>query len=305
MNSQPTPSPTAQSFDWNLIRAFLAVVESGSLTGAAKILAASQPTLSRQIGELEQRVGAVLFERVARGLRLTQAGEALVAPARQMQMAAQALSLTALGQTQQVAGTVRLTASEMTSAYLLPEILAGLRRAQPEIQIELVASNRIENLLERQADIAIRHTRPSQSGLIARRIGELSMGAYASAEYLARVGGKVDIRKRPQAYDWIGYDSTDLLLRGFRKAGIPVSRELFGFRCDNHIVDWEAAVAGVGIGFAPNATAKRWSEMRSVLPKKMVPPMPVWLTVHRELRGSLRIQRVFDALAAGLLRLVD
>ncbi|MBI3525356.1 MAG: LysR family transcriptional regulator [Betaproteobacteria bacterium] len=304
MNSQPTPSPTTQAFDWNLIRAFLAVVESGSLTGAAKILAASQPTLSRQIGELELRVGAALFERVARGLRLTQAGEALVAPARQMQLAAQALSLTALGQSQQVAGTVRLTASEMTSAYLLPEILAGLRRAQPEIQIELVASNRIENLLERQADIAIRHTRPSQGGLIARRIGELGMGAYASAEYLARVGGKVDAR-RPQAYDWIGYDSTDLLLRGFRKAGIPVSRELFGFRCDNHIVDWEAAVAGVGIGFAPNVTAKRWPKMRSVLPKKMVPPMPVWLTVHRELRSSLRIQRVFDALAAGLLRLVD
>lgn len=304
MNSKTTPSPTAQSFDWNLIRAFLAVVESGSLTGAASILGASQPTLSRQIGELEKRVGAALFERVARGLRLTQAGEALVEPARRMQMAAQALSLTALGQTQQLAGTVRLTASEMTSAYLLPDILAGLRRAQPEIQIELVASNRIENLLERQADIAIRHVRPSQSGLIARRIGELKMGAYAHADYLARVGGKVD-PKHPQAYDWIGYDSTDLLLRGFRKAGIPANREFFGFRCDNHIVDWQAALAGVGIGFAPYTIARRWPEMHSVLPKKMVPPMPVWLTVHRELRGNLRIQRVFEALAAGLLRLVD
>ncbi|MEK7737506.1 MAG: LysR family transcriptional regulator [Pseudomonadota bacterium] len=304
MNSLPTSSPTARSFDWNLIRAFLAVVESGSLTGAARILAASQPTLSRQIGELEQRVGAALFERVARGLRLTPAGEALVEPARRMQMAAQALSLAALGQSQQLAGTVRLTASEMTSAYLLPEILAGLRQAQPEIQIELVASNRIENLLERQADIAIRHARPSQAGLIARRIGELSMGAYAHAEYLARVGGKLDL-KRLQDYDWIGYDSTDLLLRGFRKAGIPVNREFFGFRCDNHIVDWQAALAGVGIGFASCATAKRWPEMRSVLPKKMVGTMPVWLTVHRELRGSLRIQRVFDALAEGLLRLVD
>lgn len=304
MNRLATPSSTAKSFDWNLIRAFLAVVESGSLTGAANILAASQPTLSRQIGELERRVGAALFERVARGLRLTQAGEALVEPARRMQVAAQALSLTALGQTQQLAGTVRLTASEMTSAYFLPDILAGLRQAQPEIQIELVASNRIENLLERQADIAIRHARPSQGGLIARRIGELKMGAFAHADYLARVGGKVDL-KHLGAYDWIGYDSTDLLLRGFRKAGIPVNREFFGFRCDNHIVDWQAALAGVGIGFAPYAIAGRWPEMRPVLPKKMIAPMPVWLTVHRELRGSLRIQRVFDALAAGLLRLVD
>jgi len=304
MNKPATPPPIPQSFDWNLIRAFLAVADSGSLTGAASILAASQPTLSRHIGELEQRVGAALFERVARGLRLTPAGEALVEPARRMQMAAQALSLTALGQTQQLAGTVRLTASEMTSAYLLPEILAGLRQAQPEIQIELLASNRIENLLERQADIAIRHARPRQSGLIARRIGELSMGAYAHADYLARVGGKLDL-KRPQAHDWIGYDSTDLLLRGFRKAGIPVKREFFGFRCDNQIVNWQAALAGLGIGFAPRATAQRWPEMRSVLPKKMVGTMPVWLTVHRELRGSIRIQRVFEALAAGLLPLVD
>lgn len=304
MNSLPLPSPVAPSLDWNLIRAFLAVVENGSLTGAARVLAASQPTLSRQIDELEQRVGAALFERVARGLRLTQAGESLVEPARGMQKAAQALSLTALGQTQQLAGTVRLTASEMTSAYLLPGILAGLRQSQPEIQIELVASNRIENLLERQADIAIRHARPGQSGLIARRIGVLGMGAYAHADYLARVGGKVDL-KRPQDYDWIGYDSADMLMRGFRKAGIPVNREFFSFRCDNHIVDWQAALAGVGIGFAPSATAKRWPEMRSVLPKKMVGTMPVWLTVHRELRGSLRIQRVFDALAEGLERLVD
>lgn len=299
MNSNASRPSTAPQLDWNLIRAFLAVADSGSLTGAAAMLAASQPTLSRQIGELESRVGASLFERVARGLRLTHAGEALLEPARQMQMAAQALSLAALGQTQQLAGSVRLTASEMTSAYLLPDILAGLKQTHPEIQIEVLVSNSVENLLERQADIAIRHTRPAQGGLIARRIGELKIGAFARADYLARVGGKIDLNRLGD-YDWIGYDRSDLMLRGFRKAGFKVDREFFRFRCDNHIVCWQAALAGVGIGLAPSQIVRRWPEMEPVLPEAMVPPLPVWLTAHRELRNSPRIQKVFAALAEGL-----
>lgn len=282
--------------DWNLVRAFLAVVDTGSLTGAAQTLAASQPTLSRQIGELESAVGAALFERVARGLRLTAAGEALVEPARQMQAAAQTLALTALGQTQRLAGSVRLTASEMTAAYVLPEILARLRLAQPEIQIEVVASNEVQNLLERQADIAIRHTRPAQGALIARHLMAARIGAFAHESYLARVGGQVDLARLPD-YDWIGYDQSDLLLRSFRTAGIAVEREFFAFRCDNHIVGWQAALAGMGIAFAPHAIAARWPAMRAVLPDAMVPAMPVWLTAHRELRGSPRIKLVFDWLA--------
>ena len=171
MNSSGV-SGTAQ-LDWNLLRAFMAVVDAGSLTGGARILATSQPTLSRQIAALETSVGVALFERVARGLRLTVAGEALLGPARQMQEASLSVSLAALGQTQQLAGTVRLTASEMGSAYVLPEIVAKMRHAHPEIQIELLASNRVENLLERQADIAIRHVRPAQDSLVARCLGYL------------------------------------------------------------------------------------------------------------------------------------
>ena len=267
------------------------------------MLGSSQPTLSRQIRRLEARTGTTLFERVARGLRLTQSGAALVEPARQMQAAAQTLALTALGHTQQLAGTVRLTASEMTSAYLLPPIIARLRRSHPEIQIELVVSNRVENLLERQADIAVRHTRPTQKELIARHIGNLRMGAFAHADYVAQVG-KVDI-SHPDAYDWIGFDSSDLLLRRFREAGIPMERAFFPFRCDNHVACWHAALAGVGISFSPYITARRWPEMQAVLPERMVPPMPVWLTAHRELRSSPRIRLVFDALADALQQLLS
>ncbi|HET9113371.1 MAG TPA: LysR family transcriptional regulator [Burkholderiales bacterium] len=296
-------SPVSQ-LDWNLLRAFLAVVDAGSLTAATRLLASSQPTLSRQIAELESILGVVIFERVARGVRLTAGGKSLLPAARQMETAARALSLVALGQTQQTSGTVRLTASEMFSAFVLPKILARLRQNQPQIQIELLASNRVENLLERQADIAIRHTRPRQGGLVAKRIGEVAIGAFAHTGYLQRMNGKIEF-SRAAEYNWIGMDTSDILLRGFRKAGLPVERDFFAFRCDNQIVGWQMALAGAGIGFAPLAVAKHWPDMQRVLQDVPVANMPIWLTAHRELRSSARIGLVFDALAQDLQTILN
>ncbi len=304
MNGTAPLSAPAPNLDWDLVRAFLAVADAGSLTAAAAQSSASQPTLSRQVAELERRLGTPLFERLARGLRLTPAGEALLAPARQMQGAAEALGLAARHHTSQLAGTVRITAADMTSAYILPPILADLRRRHPEIEIELAASNRIQNLLERDADIAVRHARPTQTGLVARRLGRVKIGAFARRDYLRRVGGEVDL-KRLGDYDWIGYDRSDILLRGFRKAGIPVEREFFRLRSDNHFVCWQAALAGAGICFAPARVGAAYPEMRSVLPEAMVPPLALWLVAHREVRSTVRIRRVFDVLAEGLQEIAD
>ena len=291
-----TPPST---LDWNLVRAFLAVVDAGSLSGATRLLATSQPTLSRQIAELERSIGVTLFERIARGLRLTAAGEALVPAARQMQVAAQLMSMKVLGQSQNLAGTVRITASEMTATYQLPPILVALRRAHPEIQIELLVSNRIENLLERHADIAVRHSRPNQAGLIAKSLGKMTLNGYAHVDYLERVGGSIDLRDTAR-YDWIGYDTSDALVKGFNALGIQVAREFFCFRCDNHVTDWQMALAGLGIAVTADAVGQRFPQMRAVLPSEMVGSLPVWLTAHRELRQSARIRVVFDALAGGL-----
>jgi DNA-binding transcriptional LysR family regulator len=290
--------------EWHLVQSFLAVVDAGSLSAAARWLGVSQPTLSRQMAALGASVGAELFVRSTRGLRLTDAGTALLEPARRMQAAAQALSLTAAGQTQQIAGSVRLTASEMTAAYILPPLLTELRRLHPQIQIELIASNREENLLEREADIAVRHVRPRQGGLIARRVGDLPMQGYAHRDYLAARGGRAT-PERLHEYDWIGLDRSDLLLRGFSKAGLRVEREFFGFRCDNQIVCWQAALAGMGIAFAAERVARAWSSMEPALPDGMVEPMPLWLVTHRELRQSARIRRVFDWLAVALKEMLD
>lgn len=288
--------------DWALLRSFLAVAEAGSLNRAAQALGLSQPTLSRQVAALEAALRTPLFERSARGLRLTQAAEALIEPARRMREQAHAFALAAAGHNETLAGTVRLTASEVVSAYLLPDMLRDLRDAHPEIQIELVASNELENLLERSADIAVRMVRPQQSGLITRKLVELPLGAWAHRDYVARHGEPTPASLAQ--HHWIGYDRSDQVIRGFRAAGFDVGREFFAFRCDHQVVAWEAVRAGLGIGFIVEPVARHAPEVVQVLREIVLPPLPVWLTAHRELRGSARIHTVYEALAAAFQRLV-
>jgi DNA-binding transcriptional LysR family regulator len=284
--------------DWGLLRAFLEVADKGSLSAAAAALGSSQPTLSRQIAQLEAQLGQPLFERTTRGVRLTGAGAAMRAPAERMREQARQLAMVAAGRSQTIAGTVRVTASEIFSAYVLPELLAGLRRAHPEIQIELVASNTLENLLERDADIALRMVKPTQSALIARRLADQPLGLYAHRDYVSRHG--MPTQASMMQHQWVGYDRSDQMLRGFRAAGFRVTRELFGFRCDDQVVAWQAVLAGLGIGAVTQRVAALSPQVVRVLPKVPIPPMPMWITAHSELRGTPRLKIVFDALASAL-----
>lgn len=291
-----------QRLDWNLLKSFHAVAQSGSLTGAATMLGLSQPTLSRQIAELETLVGVALFERTARGLRLTEAGESLVEPARRMLVAAQGISFAATAKHRALAGTVRVTASEIVAAYVLPKIFADMRAAYPGIQIELLASDRVDNLLEREADIAIRMVRPEQTGLIARKVADYPLGFYAHADYLARhpAGATRDEWHR---LDWIGLDQSDQLINGFRDAGFTVDKSFFAFRTDNRIVGWQAVLAGLGVGISLQTVARQYPQLVRVMEDQPVPDLPVWLTTHRELRDSARIRAVFDFLGRELARI--
>ncbi|RJF92215.1 LysR family transcriptional regulator [Noviherbaspirillum saxi] len=289
-----------QQIDWNLLKSFYLVADLGSLTRAAAVLGLSQPTLSRQIAELETHVGAALFERLSRGLRLTEAGTALMEPARRMLAAAQAVSLAVTAQHRDVAGTVRITASEIMSAYVLPPIFAALRAAYPAIQIELVASNRIDNLLTREADIAIRMIRPQQAGLITRKIADYPMGFYAHEVYLAK-HSVVEGNDEWMQYDWVGLDQSNQLIEGFREVGFKVDKSFFAFRTDNHIVGWQAVLAGLGVGITLQRVAQCYPQLKQVMQDQPLPQLPVWLTAHRELRDSIRIRAVFDFLADALV----
>ena len=296
MNTK-TPAPVAEP-DWALLRCFLEVAHSGSLGRAATALGSSQPTLSRQIAQLEAQLGQSLFERTTRGLRLTEAGTALRAPAERMREQAQQFAMLAAGRTQTLAGTVRITASEIVSAFVLPELLRGLRATHPEIQIELVASNTLENLLEREADIALRMLRPTQSALVARRLADQPLGFYAHRDYV-QTHGKPSAANMLQ-HQWVGLDRSDQMLRGFHAAGFKVQREFFGFRCDNQIVGWQAVRAGLGIGVGLKRVAALAPELQRVLPGVPLAPLPMWITAHRELRGTPRLKLVFEALVQAL-----
>ncbi|RVA19494.1 LysR family transcriptional regulator [Mesorhizobium sp. M7A.F.Ca.CA.002.05.1.1] len=287
--------------DWNLIKSFVAVAESGSLSAAARKLSASQPTLGRHIGELERALGVTLFRRGRHGYELTEAGSTLFERGKAVSEQASAFSLLALGSVEAIEGTVRIAASEVVAAYVLPEMTMRLGIEEPGIEVEIVASNQVENLLRRDADIAIRMVKPSQNELMARRVCDIELCACAAKSYLDRRGRPLKPADLVD-HDLVGFDRGDEIIRGFTQHGIPVTRSSFRFRADNQIVLWEAVRAGNGIGLGQEPLADRDPLIEKVLPDLPLPVLPVWLAMHRDVRTSVRIRRVVDFLHEELKR---
>ena len=298
MDNRPT------SLDWTHIRAFLAVAETGSLSAAARALGLSQPTLGRHIRALEETTGNALFTRSPRGFDLTDLGLALRPQAEAMRAAAQAMELAAAGRDTRTAGPVRLTASVYVAVYLLPPILARLRQDHPEIEIELVPSDRSENLLFHEADIALRMYRPEQLEMVTRHLGDLPLGLYAAPGYLSRKGTPQDFTEILD-HDVIGYDRDDRIVRGFRAAGLDVTRDWFPIRCDDQVACWEMTCAGCGIGIAQRVVGEAEPRVVPVLPDAPLPALPVWITAHAVTRHTPRVAAVWQALTTGLAPLVS
>jgi len=286
-------------FDWNLVRSFLAVIEAGTLSGAARATGVSQPTLGRHIDDLEARAGLVLFGRGRSGMIPTQAALRLAEEATAMRDSAAAFAMAAADQETRVEGVIRITASRVMSTYVLPPLLADLQRAEPALEIELAPTDAIANLLARDADIAVRMARPTQNDLIARKVGDFAMGAWAHPDYLARAGTPADL---DDLFDHtlIGYDRSDLIERGMRRLTGFYDRSAFQIRTDDQIAYWELVKAGAGIGFGPIHVARRSGDLVRVLPDLAIDPLPVWLASHRELRHSAKVRRVYDFLAEAL-----
>jgi len=288
-------------FNWALVRSFLAVLEQGSLLAAARQLQSSQPTIGRHVAELESQLGLVLFERTGRGLLPTEAALRLAESARVMQRGADQLARSVAGSNRSTSGTVRITASQPVACYVLPPLLAQMRLTLPEIQVELVASNALDNLLRREADIAVRMVQPGQASVIARRLGKVALKACAHRDYLRRHG----IPRQPSdllSHDLIGGDRNDATLTGFAAQGLKVDWEHFAFRTDDLIVVWQAVRAGLGIGFVSEYMIRTEPAVVPLLTQFRIEPLPVWLAVHKELRTSTRIRAVYDFLAEALPR---
>jgi DNA-binding transcriptional LysR family regulator len=253
----------------------------------------SQPSIGRHIAELERLLDTQLFRRGPRGQELSERGLDLMGDVRRMGEAADAFSRRAVGKAPGLAGSVRITASEVIGAFVLPGIVAQLRRAEPAIEVEIVASNAVGNLLRRDADIAIRMVRPHQLDLVMRHIGDIPLIACASTDYFARAGRP----RKPEdltAHDLIGYDRSDEIIDGFAKAGIGLSRSAFKIRSDNHLVLWQALRAGGGLGFAQAPLVAMTDGIDTCLEELALPRLETYLAIHGDLRQSPRIRRVAD-----------
>ena len=290
--------------DWSLWRSFAAVIEHGSLSAAARALRLSQPTLGRHIDTLEVQLALPLFERTLAGLKPNATALALLAPVARAQAALAEAAMMAEGAQDDSGGTVRITASTMISNYVLPDILVVLRARYRHIALETVPSDSAENLLLREADIAIRMFRPTQLELIARHLGNLPIVATAHQRYLDRRGTPLEAGDL-YSHDLIGFDRNAAIIAHAQTLGLPLRREQFGLRSDDQPHLWELMKAGLGIGFA-QARLVRDTPGMVVLPVDLaIPDLPVWLTTHRELFTSLRIRAIYDALADGLVAYIS
>ena len=292
------------AFDWNQVRAFLAAAEEGSLSAASRALKQTQPTLSRQVTGLELSLGVTLFERGHRKLQLTDAGLELLDHVRAMAEAANRISLVASGQSQAIEGRVCITASEMLATYYLPAMLHKLRERAPGIVVEVIASDQIRDIIQREADIAIRHAEPVQPDLIARRIGFMRGRIYATRRLLDEVG-------MPRSFDdlanqdFIGIDNTELLIERLREQGLELRLDQFRAIAASGNCMLQLIREGLGFGFLPMDTASLFDDLVCVLPELFDPEIPVWLVTHRELHTSLRIRVVYDLLAEELGSLTE
>ncbi|MCX7326035.1 MAG: LysR family transcriptional regulator [Hyphomicrobiales bacterium] len=287
--------------DWTLVRSFLAVMRGGSLSQAARTTRLTQPTIGRHIDEIEAALKLALFTRSPTGLIPTDTARSLFPSAEAMESAMASLIRTAEagGDAAAPHGTVRITASEVMGLVVLPAILASIRHAHPDITFELVLNNRTDNLLRRDADIAVRMARPVQTGLVARKIGVLPLGLYAHRNYLARFGAPASPEALTKAH-LIGFDRDDHSARSVASGVLPISRNIFAFRCDHDAAQMEALKAGLGIGVIQVAVARRNPDLVPVLAGQIRFSLDVWLAVHEDQRHQPAISATFEGLAEGL-----
>jgi DNA-binding transcriptional LysR family regulator len=285
--------------NWEWYRTFLNVMETGSLSGAGRAMGITQPTVGRHIDGLEAALSLTLFTRTFDGFTPTDAARALAPYAADVAATAAALQRVASSHGSGIRGTVRLTASEVMGVEVLPPILAALREQYPELVVELVLSNKVDDLLHREADIAVRMVKPVQDALVATRVGDIEAGFYAHERYLAAHGTPKSIAALT-GHALIGFDREDAFVRTVQARFPFLLRTDLAFRSDSHLAQLAALRAGYGIGVCQCAIASRDASLIHVLPNAFSYKMDTWLAMHEDLRHSPRCAATFTAVAEGL-----
>lgn len=285
--------------DWNLYQSFLAVLHEGSLSAAARALGMTQPSVGRHIAALEAALKVTLFTRGPDGLKPTATALEMQASAQAMASAAQHAVRVASGNQHEERGTVRITASQMMGGEVLPEILARYQALHPLLTIELVLNNKMDDLLQREADIAVRMERPTQQALIAKRLGRVDIGLYAHQRYVQARGLPRTMNELAQ-HAMIGPDQDTFVTRLAAQHGIPISREMFSFRCDNDLALLAALRAGMGIGGSQIGIARRDPALMPVLADQLTFSLDMWLLTHGDLRSNKRVMTLYRFLTQEL-----
>ena len=284
---------------WELWRSFLMVLREGNLSRAARLLGLTQPTLGRHIGELERVLGLCLFTRSPKGLAPTDAAFELRPHAQAMAAAAEALLRTASGSASDARGVVRITAPEIIGAEILPPILTRFRQNYPRVTIELALTNVTENLLAREADIAVRLVRPSQAALVAKKVGNVRFGCYAHRDYLKRRGTPRSFADL-STHTLIGFDKGGTAIKALRDLPDPLSRDDFAFRSDSALAQIAMVRAGFGIGRGADIAVRRDPDLIPLLAGQYCVEVDLWVAMHEDSRNSRRMRLMFDHLAASL-----
>ncbi|MCA1325173.1 LysR family transcriptional regulator [Herbaspirillum sp. alder98] len=285
--------------NWEWYRTFLKVMDTGSLSAAGREMGLTQPTVGRHIDNLESALGLKLFVRSFDGFSPTDAALELKPYAAGISATTSALRRVASSHGIGVRGTVRLTASEIVSVEILPPILTALKEEHPALNIELVMSNSADDLLQREADIAVRMFKPAQDALIAKRLGGIEVGLHAHRRYLAAHGtpGSIDALS---GHALIGFDNESAYIRKFQAQFPWFSRANLTFRADSDLAQLAAIRAGFGIGICQVALAAKDTDLVHLLPRQFSLKLDTWVAMHEDLRASPRCAVTFAALVAGL-----
>jgi DNA-binding transcriptional LysR family regulator len=305
MNSMHRRIPRQPSFaalrdhpevSWIWLRSLVAVVNTGSLSAAARAIKATQPTIGRHIRALERQLGETLFDRRPDGLLPTARGTEIYERAAAVDEAITGLTSSIGSQSPEVSGVVRITSSLNFTVELLPALLSPLLRENPRLQIELIPSDEVRNLLRREADLAVRLVRPTQPEVIASKVGRVTVGLYAHRDYLARCGIPRTASQFAN-HDLIGYQDVAATVMRLAEMGLPISPAQVRIYSENLLTHVAMLRAGCGIGACEVWLADRHPELRRVMPRVDVATWPVWIAAHDDLHRSRRFRLVFDYLS--------
>lgn len=294
---------------WDLYRSFLEVLRTGSLSAAGRALRLTQPTVGRHVASLEQHLGGrALFTRHRSGLLPTEMAIQLRPYAESIAAAAGALLRAASAKETAISGAVRISASEVIGAEVLPPLLSDFRERHPGVVVELSLSNQTADLLRRDADIAVRMLRPTQKALVAKRIGKTVLGLHASRKYVETHGVPRRLEELAD-HPLIGFDRVPSVLRPLNLPpllNLPPSllRERFTFRCDSDLAQLSAIRAGFGIGICQYGMAID-PPLVSILPRELRLELEMWVVMHEVLRTTARVKLMFDHLVTGLTQYVS